>query len=159
MMLNSVLRFVLAALAVAGIVVSSFALHVHNMDPNAAPPCAVTEKWDCGTVNHGRYAVFPALQVGEDADSGKFHIPVAIIGIAGYSLLLLFAILGRLGIVLPMAAIGCCCAGYLSYIEAYVITKWCIYCVWSQTIIATILLTTIVALVVRSRTQPRLAAA
>jgi vitamin-K-epoxide reductase (warfarin-sensitive) len=158
-MLNRLLRLLIASLAIAGLVVSVLALRIHNSDPNDAPPCAVTEKWDCGTVNHGKYSVFPALTVGEEPNSGKLHIPVAEIGIAGYALLFLLAIFGYLRIVLPMAAIGCCCAGYLTYIEAYVITKWCIYCVWSQTIIATLLITTIVALIVRSRTQPAAARA
>ena len=48
----------MALLAVVGIVVSSLALHVHYMDPAKAPPCAVTEKFDCGAVNHSRFAVF-----------------------------------------------------------------------------------------------------
>ncbi len=56
------MKYLIALLAVAGIVVSSMALHVHYMDPSLAPPCAVTEKFDCGAVNHSRFAVFS----GED---------------------------------------------------------------------------------------------
>jgi uncharacterized membrane protein len=33
-------------------------------------------------------------------------------------------------------------AGFLSYLEAYVLQKWCIYCLWSQGIITAILLVT-----------------
>ena len=143
------MKYLIALLAVAGIVVSSMALHVHLMDPNAAPPCAVSEKWDCGIVNHGKYSVFPPLSF--DDKPGAVHIPVAVIGIAGYSLIALFAIFGRIWIVLELARVGFFCAAFLSFIEAFVIYKWCIYCLWSQMIIATILLLTVAELVLRRR--------
>jgi uncharacterized membrane protein len=53
--------------------------------------------------------------------------------------------------VLELARIGFFCAAFLSYIEAYVIHKWCIYCLWSQCLIAVILLASIAALVLRRR--------
>jgi vitamin-K-epoxide reductase (warfarin-sensitive) len=150
------MKYLIAILAVAGIVVSSLALHAHNMDPGAAPPCAVTEKFDCGAVNHSKYAVFPAETDDEFDDNGQFHpnklhIPVAVIGIAGYSLIGIFAIWGRLRIVLELARIGFFCAAFLSYLEAYVIHKWCIYCLESQCIIAAILLASVVAELLRRR--------
>ena len=150
------MRFLLAALALAGMVVSGLALHVHNMDPNAAPPCAVTEKWDCGTVNHSRFAVFPARQFDEAPDSKAVHIPVAIIGIAGYALMLVLALLGRFWAVLQLAEIGFAAACFLSYLEEFVIQKWCIYCVWSQGIVTALVLTTIVALILRKRAGHRM---
>lgn len=143
------MKYLIALLAVAGIVVSSMALHVHYMDPAAAPPCAVSEHWDCGIVNHGKYSVFPPLSF--DEQPGAIHIPIADIGIAGYTLIGLFALLGRLRIVLELARIGFFCAAFLSYIEAYVITKWCIYCLISQSIIAAILLVSIIDVVLRRR--------
>ncbi len=150
------MRVLIAALCLAGLTVSVLALRVHLMDPNAAPPCAVTEKWDCGTVNHSRFAVFPARTFDEAPDSKKPHIPVAIIGIAGYALMFLLAILGRWWAVLQLAEIGFAAACFLSYLEAYVIEKWCIYCVWSQAIVTAIVLTTIVALILRHRPGHRL---
>ncbi len=44
------MRYLIALLALAGIVVSSMALHIHYMDTSAVPPCSVSEHWDCGTV-------------------------------------------------------------------------------------------------------------
>jgi uncharacterized membrane protein len=152
------MKYLIAVLAVAGIVVSSMALHVHNMDLSQAPPCAVTEKFDCGAVNHGKYAVFPPYPLDSDYDenmqlkpSREPHIPVAIIGIAGYSLIGIFALFGRMRIVLELARIGFFCAAFLSYLEAYVIYKWCIYCLWSQCIIASILVAAVIAVVLRKR--------
>jgi vitamin-K-epoxide reductase (warfarin-sensitive) len=148
------MKYLIALLAVAGIVVSSMALHVHYMDPAATPPCAVTEHWDCGAVNHGKYSVFPPITDDEFDENGQLHpnqphIPVAIIGIVGYCLIGICALLGRMRIVLEMARIGFFCAAFLSYLEAYVIHKWCIYCLWSQCIIAAILLASIVAVTMR----------
>jgi uncharacterized membrane protein len=143
------MKYLIALLAVAGVVVSTLALHVHNMDPNAAPPCAVSEHWDCGTVNHSKYSVFPPI--GFDEKPGTVHIPVSIFGIVGYGLIAIFALLGRLRIVLELARIGFFFAAFLTYIEAYIIEMWCIYCVWSQAIIAAILLSTVLALLLRRR--------
>ncbi len=141
------MKYLLALLAVAGIWVSVLALKVHNQDPADAPPCAVTEKFDCGIVNHGRYAVFPPRSFDEPA--GTKHIPIAIIGIVGYSLMALTALSGRLWILLHLAEFGFMAAAFLTYLEAYVIQKWCIYCLWSQGIVATLLLLTAATLLVR----------
>jgi len=145
------MKYLIALLAVAGLVVSAMALHVHNMDPNAAPPCAVTEKWDCGTVNHSRFSVFPPRTFDEDPASKTLHVPVATVGIAGYALIAIVALMGRLRLVLWLAQAGFFCAAFLSYLEAYVIEKWCIYCVWSQAIVTAIVLATALALAFRRR--------
>jgi uncharacterized membrane protein len=147
------MKYLIALLAIAGVVVSAMALHVHNMDPSATPPCAVTEHWDCGAVNHGRFSVFPPRSFDEDPASTRLHVPVAIFGIAGYAAIAIAALLGRLLLVLELARIGFFCAALLSYLEAFVIEKWCIYCVCSQAIIAAILLATVAALLLRRRAR------
>lgn len=151
------MKYVIALLAVAGIVVSSMALHVHYMDPSDAPPCAVSAHFDCGVVNHSKFAVFPPYDTLRDYDENGnlhprgMHIPVATIGIIGYVLILIAALAGRTRIVLELARIGFFCAAFLSYIEEYLITKWCIYCLWSQCIIAAILALSIVAVLLKRR--------
>jgi uncharacterized membrane protein len=142
------MKYLVALLAVAGIVVSTMALRVHYMDPALAPPCAVTEKFDCGAVNHSRFAVFPPRTFDEDPKSGH-HIPVATLGIVGYALILVLALMGRWFLVFQAAQIGFLMAAFLSYIEAFVLEKWCIYCLWSQGIVAAILLVTIGVLLTR----------
>lgn len=150
------MRLLIALLATVGIVVSVLALRVHNMDPGAAPPCAVNETWDCGTVNHSRYAVFPAITPDEENPTQHTHIPVAIFGIVGYALIALLAVLGRFWAVLQLAEIAFACACFLSYLEEFVIQKWCIYCVWSQGIATTLVVVAIIALVLRHRTSRRM---
>jgi uncharacterized membrane protein len=135
------MKYLVALLAVAGIVVSSMALHVHYMDPAQAPPCAVTEKFDCGAVNHSRFAVFPPRTFGEAPGTGH-HIPVAALGIAGYALIALLAVTGQWWLAFQATLIGFMFAAFLSYLEAYVLEKWCIYCLWSQGIVTAILLVT-----------------
>src|SRR5437588_6290377 len=113
------MKYLIALLALAGLVVSALALRVHMMDPAAAPPCAVSEHWDCGAVGHSKYSVFPPITF--DEKPGAIHIPVATIGIIGYAVIIVFALMGRFGIVLELARIGFFCAAMLTYIEAYVI--------------------------------------
>lgn len=149
------MKYLIALLAAAGMFVSIRAMQVHLMDPSVAPPCAVTEHWDCGTVNHSRYSWFPPKTIDElfDPKPHAIHIPVAAIGIAGYALMLLVALTGRLRVVLFLAIGGFFSALYLSYIEAFLIHKWCIYCVWSQGIVTVLLLTTIVAVLMERRAR------
>src|ERR1700749_3055107 len=85
------MRFVIVFLALMGVAVSSLALHVHYS--NDVEPCDINAHWDCGIVNHSRYAEV-------------HHIPVAAIGIAGYLLLALLAVLRRRGLVLLGSLIG-----------------------------------------------------
>jgi vitamin-K-epoxide reductase (warfarin-sensitive) len=147
------MKYLIALLAIAGIIVSTTALRVHYMDPTQAPPCAVTEKFDCGAVNHSRFAVFPPRTFDEDPKAGS-HIPIAMLGILGYAAIGVVALMGRWWLTFEFAQIAFLFAAFLSYIEAYVLQKWCIYCLWSQGIITAILVLTIVALIMR-RNQTR----
>ncbi len=119
------MRTLLAALAALGVIVSSLALRVHYSSQVEA--CDINAHWDCGIVNHSRFAVFHG-------------IPVAVIGIAGYLVLLVLAALGRRRLLLVSAAAGFCYALYLTHIERDLLQVWCLYCVCSQVLIAVLTL-------------------
>jgi uncharacterized membrane protein len=117
------MRYVIAALAFAGAVVSFLALQVHYSTTTS--PCSINEKWDCGIVNHSSYAVIEG-------------IPVALIGIIGY-LLILWLGLARQKILVLLASLpGIAFSLYLAHIERDVLGVWCLYCVISLGIIVLI---------------------
>jgi vitamin-K-epoxide reductase (warfarin-sensitive) len=143
------MKYLVALLAVAGVVVSAMALHVHYMDPSQAPPCAVTERFDCGAVNHSRFAVLPP-RTFDEPPTGGHHIPIATVGIVGYLLIAGLALAGWWWLAFQASLIGFMCACFLSYLEAFILEKWCIYCLWSQGIMTAILLITGAVLAIRT---------
>lgn len=124
------MRILLALLAALGVIVSSLALRVHYS--HDVEPCDINAVWDCGVVNHSRFAV---LNVGP-----VHNLPVAVLGIAGYTLLFALALLGLRRLLLAAAVAGFCYAAYLTHIERDLLKVWCLYCVCSQGIIALITL-------------------
>jgi uncharacterized membrane protein len=115
------MRYLLAVLALAGVVVSVLALRVHTS--TGTQPCSINERWDCGVVNHSQFAEIA-------------HMPVAAIGIAGYLVLAGLALARQRFLVFLAALVGLGFALRLSFIEEYVLQTWCLYCVISQAIIA-----------------------
>jgi uncharacterized membrane protein len=134
------MRYLIALLALAGVVVSSLALQVHYS--TGTEPCSINEKWDCGIVNHSSYAVID-------------HVPVAAIGIAGYLALALLAFLSKRGLVVAPALLGLAFALYLTHIEKDILQIWCLYCVISQGIIALIVLLSLIWFVAGRITKAR----
>ena len=67
------MKHLLLILSVLGLIVSALALREHYRMYGDAP-CSINERWDCGVVNHSRYAMLAG-------------VPVAAIGIAGYLLM------------------------------------------------------------------------
>jgi uncharacterized membrane protein len=65
---------------------------------------------------------------------------VATIGIVGYALIGLLALLKKHRLTLIAALLGCTYALYLTSIEERVLQVWCLYCVISQALIACLLL-------------------
>ena len=129
------MRYIIALLAIAGIIVSTLALRIHySMD---APPCDINAHWDCGIVNHSRYSVMHG-------------VPVAAIGMAGYAIIAILALARRYRLLLAASIAGLAFALYLTSIEARILQIWCLYCVISQTIIALITLLSIIP-AIRSR--------
>ncbi len=130
------MRILFALIALCGMAVSGLALRVHYSTDTQ--PCDINERWDCGIVNHSRFAVVHG-------------VPVALIGILGYAALAglsfirqpLLLVLGSLG--------GFLYALSLTRIEAQVIHVWCLYCVISQSLITVLLLLSAVMLALQLR--------
>ena len=126
------MRWLIAFLALAGVVAAFMALREHyRME---ASPCSINEKWDCGTVNKSRFAVIGG-------------VPVADIGIAGYLLLAGLAIGKRWRLLAAAAVPAFAFSLYLAHIEKDILEVWCIYCVISLGIITLITLLSLIALV------------
>jgi vitamin-K-epoxide reductase (warfarin-sensitive) len=136
---NKILFAAIAVLSVAGIIVSSIALQRHYAK-SATEFCDFNQKFSCDIVNRSQYSTI----VG---------IPVAGIGIAGYALLLALATFFRVRSETPNRLLGASIAGllfalYLTYIEASVLTTWCILCLISLVLI---LIITMLAAITRAR--------
>jgi hypothetical protein len=59
--MDEMMRWLIAILSVAGVVVSALALQVHFS--TATEPCSINEKWDCGVVNHSPFG--PGAEAAE----------------------------------------------------------------------------------------------
>jgi vitamin-K-epoxide reductase (warfarin-sensitive) len=119
----------IAILSLAGMIVSSISLQRHYAK-SATSYCEFGEKFNCDIVNRSEY-------------SSVAGIPVSLIGVTGYGLLLTLSTLWRSRPETPTrllmaAAAGLVFALYLTYIEAYVLTTWCILCLTSLVLIASI---------------------
>jgi vitamin-K-epoxide reductase (warfarin-sensitive) len=119
------MRYVIALLAIVGITVSVLALRVHYS--NEVQPCSINATWDCGIVNHSRYAEIKG-------------VPVAALGIAGYAAIALLALLRFPRLNLAVTFVGFLFALYLTHIEKDILQTYCLYCVISQITILLILL-------------------
>lgn len=127
--LSSRLMSVVAILAVCGIAVSSVSLQHHYATSKTAY-CDIGEAFNCDIVNRSEYSTL-------------LGIPVALIGMLGYGALAGLATVYRERPDTPAmlfggAAPGLAFALYLTYIEGRVLGVWCILCLSSLSLIATI---------------------
>src|SRR3989339_2262495 len=111
--------------SVLGLIISGYSLAAHY-DTNLYEVCTVNETFDCSSVNASEYSVI-------------FGVPVAFLGIIGYAviaiLLLIFLIRKSIQVLQWSVAISVGAllfSFYLSGIEAFVLYKWCLFCVASQ---------------------------
>ena len=151
------MRWLIAFLALVGMVAGALALREHYRTEGQSP-CSINERWDCGSVNKSRFAsiggVFDQLThrsaVLSDDAKPRFEtirkIPVADVGIAGYILLGLLALMRRWRLLAVAAVLAFGFSCYLAYIEKYILEKWCIYCVISLGMITAITLLSLIAL-------------
>jgi len=109
--------------------VSAISLQRHYAK-SATQFCDFSQTFSCDIVNRSEY-------------SSIMGIPVAAIGIAGYAALFVLATFWKSRVETPNQLLGAAIAGlafalYLTYIEAYVLTTWCILCLISLALIGLI---------------------
>jgi uncharacterized membrane protein len=151
------MRNLIVILALAGLLVSCFALREHYREGVA--PCDINSTWDCGVVNHSPFAQFSGLISVISPGTSDFvaehspflaAIPVAVFGILGYAAIAACALMRRWWLVLLLTTGAVGFSIYLTYIEARVLETYCIWCVTSAGIVAVTEIAGIVA-VVRNR--------
>ena len=116
-------RVVLAALSVAGLLMSAYLTWVHFL---RVSPICLTGSGGCEAVQTSRYAEI-------------FGVPVAVLGLAGYAGLLLSALLrGESGALLGLfvALVSVLFSAYLTWLELFVIHAICQWCVTSAILMA-----------------------
>ena len=132
---NRLLLVVVAALSLAGIAISAVSLQRHYAK-SATDFCDFNEKFSCDIVNRSEYSTLGG-------------IPVAAIGVAGYSALFLLSTIWKSQQQTPNRLLGAALAGlafalYLTYVEAYKLMTWCILCLISLALISLVSLFAIV---------------
>ena len=124
------LLFVLIAiLSLAGVIDSGISAQRHFAE-SATRYCDFNQKFSCDIVNRSEYSTLLGM-------------PVAVIGVVGYAVLFALSTLLRSreqsrDWLLGAALAGLGFALYLTYIEAYVLTTWCILCLISLALISLI---------------------
>jgi uncharacterized membrane protein len=123
---------IITVLAVMGVLVSSVSLY-HHFSRSKTSFCDLGQSFNCDLVNRSQYS--------------NFHgVPVALVGIFGYSLILALATLYRGKAEAPFMVFAASLGGtgfalYLTYLEGYVIHAWCILCLSSLAAISLICFT------------------
>jgi vitamin-K-epoxide reductase (warfarin-sensitive) len=124
-----ILFHAIAVLSLIGAAVSAIALQRHYAKSVTAF-CEFAEKFNCDIVNRSEYSTIEG-------------IPVAAIGVAGYGVLFALSTFWKARQETPNRLLVASIAGlsfalYLTYIEAYELTTWCILCVTSLIVIVLI---------------------
>jgi uncharacterized membrane protein len=126
-------RMGIALLALIGVLISAYMM-AYTFGLTGSIVCGTG---GCETVQNSPWAVF-------------LGVPVPVIGLVGYGLLLITAILGlqphleqdrRIALLLIVAAVaGAAFSAYLTWLEASVIHAWCRWCIVSASLAGLIVL-------------------
>ena len=138
---NSILFLLIAVFSVTGIILSAVSLQRHYAK-SASKFCNFSQKFSCDIVNRSEYSEIQG-------------IPVAGIGVVGYAALFVMSTFWRSRPETPTRLLVAALGGlgfalYLTYIEAFVLTTWCILCVGSLVLIS---LVSLLSIVVKLRTR------
>lgn len=119
--MNRWLNFIIKSLCVVGLLLSATSTYNHYVI-SKTEYCDINATFNCDIVNRSSY-------------SEILHVPVAVIGILGYSMLLCISIWGNTSSFRRLrciAAFGGLAFGlYLAYVEEHILHAWCILCIGS----------------------------
>jgi len=132
------LSLAIALLAVLGVAVSSVSLD-HHFRKSKTSYCYFGESFNCDIVNRSEYSTVAG-------------VPVGLIGILGYAGLLAFATFYRAKAETPAILVLGSVAGlgfalYLTYVEKFILSVWCILCLSSLVVIFSITILSVLLLV------------
>ena len=136
------LLLAISLLAVVGMVLSALSLKNHYSGEKTEY-CDLGESFNCDVVNRSVYS-----HIGP--------VPVAAIGLLGYTILLVLSRITRRGAQIFMllgALAGLGFALYLTYVEAYVLGVWCVLCLESLVAITAIAVLSVVAVATKKPTS------
>lgn len=133
----------IALVAVAGVVVSSFSLH-HHFGTSATSFCDFGQSFNCDIVNRSKYSTL-------------LGVPVALIGVLGYLIILALATVYRSKAETPVflaiaSAAGLVFSLYLTYVEKFLLSTWCVLCLTSLVLIFSV---TVLSFTVASKSMQR----
>ena len=140
---NRILFALIVLLSLAGVIVSAVSLQRHYAK-SPTEFCDFSQKFSCDIVNRSEYSTIQG-------------IPVAGIGVVGYTTLLVLASFWKSRADTPNRLLAAAIAGlafalYLTYIEAYELMTWCILCLISLVLISLISVLSIAVKVRTART-------
>ncbi len=128
------LRYIAIVLCIIGIGVAAYLASAKLADTELV--CAETASLDCNAVQSSAYSEIAG-------------VPISVLGLGAYATFLVLLLLensiqiitdyGRM-IMFGMALFGVLYSGYLTYIEAYVLEKWCQYCIVSALLMVSLFL-------------------
>jgi vitamin-K-epoxide reductase (warfarin-sensitive) len=138
------LLLAIALLSLGGAAVSSLSLYQHY-GTDKSSYCDFGEKFNCDIVNRSSYSEVQG-------------VPVALIGILGYLTLFGLATLRRDGTGTPLLLLIASFAGlsfalYLTYVEKFILAVWCILCLSSLGVIASVTILSSVLVLRERRTR------
>lgn len=110
-------RYLLLIISAAGLLISGYLLFAYV----SPVPLVCDSTGGCHTVQASKWSSF-------------FGIPTPLYGVAFYATLAILVALRKDQLVRYITVIGFIVSAYLSYLEAFVIEAWCLWCVGSAVI-------------------------
>jgi vitamin-K-epoxide reductase (warfarin-sensitive) len=148
-MVNSSIKkilWVVFALSLVALPITGYLIYLHFV-PESGEFCNFNEQFNCDVVNKSQWSY---------VDLGFMEVPVALMGFKTYAIFAVLSLLLIKGVdfrrlfkflsdrvvlwlMMVLSVLGFLFSAYLTYIEAFVLYTFCIFCLASQFLIAAIM--------------------